>query len=76
MLFLTLAVQQIVALLQKLLIIILVVKGYMTTTRAFTSIETGFSTQRSRRARSITAIIPTKTGALAMGKVLPKLNGN
>ncbi len=54
-------------------------KGYMTTTHAFTSDQRLQDSPHKdlRRARSATnAIIPTKTGAaLAVGKVLPKLNG-
>ena len=54
-------------------------KGYITTTHAFTSDQRLQDSPHKdlRRARSATnAIIPTKTGAaLAVGKVIPKLNG-
>ena len=54
-------------------------KGYITTTHAFTADQRLQDSPHKdlRRARSATnAIIPTKTGAaLAVGKVLPKLNG-
>ena len=54
-------------------------KGYITTTHAFTVDQQLLDSPHKdlRRARSATnSIIPTKTGAaLAVGKVLPKLNG-
>ena len=56
-----------------------IVKGYMTTTHAFTADQRLQDSPHKdlRRARSATnAIIPTKTGAaIAVGKVLPNLNG-
>ena len=56
-----------------------ILKGYMTTTHAFTADQNIQDSPHKdlRRARSATnSIIPTKTGAAtAVGKVLPKLNG-
>ena len=56
-----------------------IVKGFITTTHAFTADQRLLDSPHKdlRRARSATnAIIPTKTGAAsAVGKVLPKLNG-